>query len=107
MPPNARALAQALVGRTIHTLDQGRPNDVLAVQGANVLVGTQRSPDREPVALRKLQEALDILYAAGEFRVTPETLGGYRRSSFIGAMLGLLDGVLIDTRPTVVRLPVT
>lgn len=103
MPQDARELLQSLVGQVLPTLDRNRPNRVLRLEGANIIVGTDDSPEGEPVALRKVQDGLDILYGHGEIRIEPETFGGYRRSSFIGAVLGTLEGVTVETRPTWVR----
>jgi uncharacterized protein DUF3883 len=102
--PDARQLAAALVGSTIYTLDQRKPNEVQRIDGGDVIVGTGTSPTGSPVALRKIQDGLDILFSAGEVRITPATFGGYRRSSFIGAFLGTLDGVVTTERPVWVRL---
>lgn len=99
MPPDARQLANALVGRTIGTLGRGKPNVVKQMRGAHVIVGTETSPGGKPVALRYLQDGLDLLYTEGRVRITPETFGGYRRSSFIGAFLGTLPGVRTTPPP--------
>jgi hypothetical protein len=104
MAPNARELVAGLVGATIYTLDQREPNVILRVEGTSVIVGTADSPEGAPVALRKIQDGLDILFSTGEIRIEPATFDRYRRSSFIGAVLGTLDGVLVSSRPVHVRL---
>ncbi|HWY89395.1 MAG TPA: DUF3883 domain-containing protein [Solirubrobacteraceae bacterium] len=106
MVPNARELVAGLVGTTIHTLDRDEPNIVLRIEGANVVVGTANSPEGAPVALRKIQDGLDILFSTNEIRIATSTFGGYRRSSFIGAVLGTLEGVAVTPRPVWVRLNV-
>jgi len=104
MSLNARELAEGLVGQTIYTLDKQSPNVVVEVKGADVMVGTNESPEGKPVALRHIQDGLDLLYADGRVRITPETFGGYRRSSFIGAFLGTLPSVRITPAPVWVEL---
>lgn len=104
MAPNAREVVAGLVGRTISTLDWREANEVLRIAGPDVIVGTADSPEGAAVALRKIQDGLDTLFATGEIRIEPATFGGYRRSSFIGAVLGTLDGVLVSPRPVWVRL---
>ena len=99
-----RALALARVGQTLPTLAQGRPNEVLEVSDKEVLVGTEDSPDGEPVALRYLQQGLALLMSEGSVRIEPETFGNYRRSSFIGAFLGSLPGVEVTDPPVNVHL---
>lgn len=102
--PDARQLTEGLVGRTIRTLTRGHPNEVLRVEGSNVYVGTEKSPDGKDVALRHIQTGLDILATEGRVRITPKTFGGYRRSSFIGAVLGTLPGVHLTLPPVWVEL---
>jgi hypothetical protein len=106
MPPDARELAQGLRGRTIHTIDRQLPNEVLEVVSADVIIATRKSPAGKPVALRYIQDGLDILYSDGRVRITPATFGGYRRSSFIGALLATLPGVRTTARPVWVELDV-
>jgi hypothetical protein len=101
---DARRPAERLIGRTIPTLADQAPNIVLGTVGSNVKVGTHDSPEGENVSLRQLQRGLDILIEDGEIRIEPDTFGGYRRSSFIGAALGQLHGVELTTSPTWVRL---
>jgi hypothetical protein len=50
--------------------------------------------------------AHDLLFEDGQVAITPGAFGGYRRSSFIGAVLLTLHAVDADTitSPTVVRL---
>jgi len=104
MSLNARELAEGLKGQTIYTLDKQSPNTVIEIKGANVTVGTNESPKGKPVALRHIQDGLDVLYADGRIRITPKTFGGYRRSSFIGAFLGTLPNIRITPAPVWVEL---
>jgi MrcB-like, N-terminal domain len=101
---DARRLAESLVGQTISTPTYDYENRVLEVRGANVYVGTDASPDGEPVLLAQLQRGLDLLLADGEVRIEPATFNGYRRSSFIGAVLASLPGTVTTPPPTWVRL---
>jgi len=90
--------------RNHYTLDKQVPNTVIDLVGSNVLVGTTDSPDGKLVALRHIQDGLDILYAEGQIRITTDTFGGYRRSSFIGALLGTLPGVVATPPPVWLQL---
>jgi 5-methylcytosine-specific restriction enzyme A len=74
------------------------------MHGSNVIVGTDDSPEGEPVELQRLQEGLDLLLTRGEIRIEPATFGGYRRSSFIGAVLGTLPATVVRDRPASVAL---
>ena len=95
---------EPLVGRTIITPTEAKPNQILSVNDAHVIVGTGDSPTGKRVALAKVQEGLDHLTEQGEVRVTPEAFGGYRRSSAIGAILATLPGVEVSDSPTYIRL---
>jgi hypothetical protein len=104
---DARCLLESLVGQRISTLT-GRPNTVLGLADINVIVGTDRSPDGEPVPIGAVQVALDQLLETGEVEVHPRSLG--YRSSFIGAVLLTLPGaVSVRTSPPRIELtdPVT
>ena len=104
---DARSLLESLVGRQISTLT-GRPNRVLGLADINVIVGTDRSPDGEPVPISAVQVGLDRLLETGEVEVHPRALG--HRSSFIGAVLLTLPGaVALRTSPPRIELadPVT
>jgi 5-methylcytosine-specific restriction protein A len=101
---DAQRVIAELVGTTIATPGRDAPNVVLRVDGPNVIVGTTTSPEGEPVSIAKVQEGLDLLSSDGEVRITPETFGRYRRSSFIGAVLASLPGTDVSGPPTVVRL---
>jgi len=104
MVPDALELIQPLLGTTIHTLDKHVPNEVLAIRGANVIVGTKKSEEGAEVPLRIIQQGLDILFSEGEVRIEPATFGNVRRSSFVGAALGTLPGVEWTESPVWVRL---
>lgn len=99
---DARSVLEALVGRQIRTVT-GRPNTVMALDGADVLVATDRSPTGQRVPIAHVQSALDRLRADGEVEVSVSALG--HRSSFVGAVLSELPGtVLARMTPPRIRL---
>lgn len=94
---NARHVVAPLVGTTILTPSRGAPNEVLGLRDDDVLVRTQDSGDGgAAVDLAKIQQALDALFEHGAVAITPGSFDGYRRSSFIGAVLLTLDAVELD-----------
>jgi 5-methylcytosine-specific restriction enzyme A len=101
---DARAVAQSLVGKTVHTPAKRRPNRILSVRRGQVIVATEDSPQGEDIDLRRLQEGLDLLFSEGAVRIDPSTFNGYRRSSFIGAVLASLPATGVEESPTEVRL---
>jgi hypothetical protein len=104
---DARSLLESLVGQQISTL-RGRANTVLGLADINVIVGTDKSPEGEPVPIGEVQVALDRLLETGEVEVHPRSLG--YRSSFVGAVLLTLPGaVALRTSPPRIELtdPVT
>ena len=101
MLPDARWLITSLIGQTIFTLGRDRPNTIKSIEGENVIVATQRSPDGKPVPLSLVQMGLTKLQDTGELRVNPESFGGRRRSSFIGAAIATLPDVAVEHRPAV------
>ena len=99
---DARSLLESLVGQQIATLT-GRPNTVLDLADASVLVSTDRSPDGTPVPIADVQNALDQLLETGEIELHPRSLG--YRSSFVGAVLLTLPGaVALSTLPPRIQL---
>ena len=99
--PDARTHLQTLVGQEIRTLT-GRPNRVLAIRGDDVLVGTLKSPQGQPVPIAWVQSAIDMLERDGEVRIDVATVG--YRSAFVGAVLATLPGVEALTNPRRIRL---
>lgn len=89
---DARRLLSGLVGRTIPTIT-GRPNEVLAINGDDVIVGTTRSPTGRPVPIAWVQNALDRLLAEGEVEISVDSVG--YRSAFIGAVLQEVPGAQV------------
>ena len=82
---NARGLLEDLVGQTVYTVSRRQPNRIIRIDGDSVVVGTERSPEGEPVPIESVQDALDRLQANGEIEVSVDELG--YRSAFIGAVL--------------------
>ena len=95
--PDARHVLKQLVGQTIHTVGQAKPNEVLRVEGDNVVVATSKSPGGEPVPIQSVQNALDQLYREGNLLLDVGTTGF--RSAFIGAMLATIPEIEVKTRP--------
>jgi 5-methylcytosine-specific restriction protein A len=95
---DARAYLQSLTGQTISTVT-GRPNEVVAVQGDEVLVRTPRneSTDGDPVPIQWVQDAADVLFAKGEIGINTEEAS--YRSAFVGAVLATLPGTRVLRRP--------
>lgn len=100
--PDARSVLESLVGQQITTLT-GRPNTVLSLADADVLVSTDRSPDGTPVPIADVQSALDQLLETGQIELHPRSLG--YRSSFVGAVVLTLPGaVALSTSPPRIQL---
>jgi hypothetical protein len=99
---DARAHLNKLVGKTIHTIGQGRPNRIVAIEGPHVVVATDRSPNGQRVAIAEVQAAMDMLERTGDLLIDKEIVG--YRSAFIGAVLATLPGAIVSTRPRRVRL---
>jgi hypothetical protein len=99
---DARKYLTGLLGQTIYTLSQRRPNRILELKGDSVIVATEKSPGGEPVPIAWVQDALDRLFREGEIVVSVESVG--YRSAFIGAVLGTVPGVEVLTNPRRVRL---
>jgi 5-methylcytosine-specific restriction protein A len=95
---------KGLLGRSLVTPGRGHSNTIVSIQKTDITVATERSPNGEPVSVRKIQAGLDLLVKTGAVRIQPETFGGYRRSSFIGAVLASLPGTEVVGPPTTVRL---
>jgi hypothetical protein len=94
---NASEYLRSLVGTTIPTVT-GKPNTVLKVEAARVIVGTEKSPTGQPVPIADVQAAMDLLERDGEVVIDVETVG--YRSAFIGAVLATLPGaVVLSTSP--------
>ena len=93
--------SRALLG-TIQTVT-GRPNRVLAIDGDEVIVGTDRSPRGQPVAISEIEAAARQLASAGEIRVSPEEMASHR-SAFVVAVLATMPSVDVLRRPARLRL---
>lgn len=99
--PDARSLLVELVGRPLQTLS-GRPNRIVRLDGADVVVATGRSPGGAVVPIAWVQDAIDLLAAKGELRVDVDTVG--HRSAFVGAVLRELPGTTVLRNPQRVAL---
>ena len=99
--PDIRAHLLGLVGQTIPTLT-GRPNTILAVRGDDVIVGTDRSPQGQPVPISDAQAAADEVYSGGHLHIAPGSVG--YRSAFVGAVLRSLPDVETAADPPSARL---
>src|SRR2546430_2766051 len=101
---DARVHLQSLVGQEIRTLSTNRVNGILRIEGEDVFVGTDKSPNGQPVSIRWLQDAVDVLANDQEIAVNVETFR--HRSAFIGAFLATLPGAIVRrTNPRRVALP--
>jgi hypothetical protein len=89
---NARTHLERLVGETIRTLT-GRPNTIIGIEGDDVIVGTTKSPNGQPIPLQSVQDAMDQLAEKGELAIEVSTVG--YRSAFIGAVLATLPDVVV------------
>ena len=81
---NALVRLNALVGKTIHTIGQGRPNRIVAVDGT-------QSPNGQRIAIAEVQAAMDMLERTGDLLIDKKIVG--YRSAFIGAVLATLPCV--------------
>ena len=99
---DARTYLASLIGKTIYTLGQRRPNRILAIEGDRIIVATEKSPAGEHVPIAWVQDALDSLFRDRELVISVESVG--YRSSFIGAVLGTLPNVEVESGPRRVRL---
>lgn len=91
-----------LIGKTIYTLGGRKPNRILAIEGDQIIVATDKSPAGEPVPIAPVQDALDRLFRDRELAISVESVG--YRSAFIGAVLGTLPDIELETRPLRVRI---
>lgn len=96
-----RAVLEALTGQTISTLT-GRPNTILRVEVADVVVATGKSPMGKRVPIKWLQQAADRLYREGAIEISVPSVG--YRSAFVGAVLATLPGTVATIRPRWIRL---
>jgi hypothetical protein len=98
-----RSYVERLVGSELRTVT-GRPNRILRVEGANLVVETRRSRgsgSRVPIDL--VDSALRALRTDGTVTIDVPTLG--YRSAFVGAVLLTLPGArLVSSAPPIVSL---
>jgi hypothetical protein len=72
--PDARQQLERLVGRTVYTISDRKPNTILRLDKEDVIVGTGKAPDGEPVPVAWVQTAIDRPWAARELRISTESL---------------------------------
>lgn len=101
MSIEAREHLSQLVGKEIPTMT-GKPNRVMGLRGSDVVVGTSKSPEGQPVPIEWIQSAIDRLLEDRELEINPQSVG--YRSAFVGAVLLTLPGVEGATNPRRVRL---
>jgi hypothetical protein len=95
--PSVRSHLTSLIGATIPTIT-GRPNRIVGIEGDNVIVATQRSPEGEPVALTSVQAAADRVFD-GEIVRIDRAVAGFRSSAFVGAVLQSMPDVEVLRNP--------
>lgn len=81
---DARAHLNTLVGKSIHAIGQGRPNRIVTLDGADVVVATTQSPNGQRIAIAEVHAAMDMLERAGDLLIDKKIVG--YRSAFIGAV---------------------
>jgi hypothetical protein len=100
---DARSHLASLVGQEIKT-QTGRSNRVLRIESDEVIVGTAKSPNGEPVPIAWVQNAFDLLERVSEVVIDIDTV--VYRSAFIGAVLAMLPGTKTALAPPrVIRVP--
>ena len=83
----ARELARRLIGETIRTVSQGKPNRIVAVDDKNVLVHAAKE---SPVSWERNDSIIDELFARAtlsQSQLSPRRVYGGYRSAFIFALL--------------------
>lgn len=98
---DARAFLASLGDRPLRTIGNGRPNRILRLEADAVIVGTDKSPNGEPVPIEWMQKAIDILERDREVRIDVPTVG--YRSAFIGAALRELPGTHVGDQTVRLR----
>lgn len=86
---------QDLIGQQLRTPVHEHPNYILGIEGAQVRVATEGNPEGSLVSISLVQDAVDRIYADGEFIFDPKN-----RSAFLGAVLRTIEDieVLVDPR---------
>lgn len=67
--PNMRAYVQSLVGDTVYTAVENRPNTIVAVRANQAIVRTQDGAEN-PASMVKLQEIADAVWLARRSHLT-------------------------------------
>ncbi|MFB9927036.1 hypothetical protein ACFORO_18950 [Amycolatopsis halotolerans] len=100
----AKDLLRGLTGETISTA-AGEKNRILKVDDESVLVGTDQSPEGQPVPLDQIQRGLDVLAGGGALEVSVEGLD--HESAFVGGLLENLPHVSRVESPTTLTLDIS
>jgi hypothetical protein len=66
--PNMRAYVESLVGQTVYTAVENRPNTIVAIRGNQAIVRT-RDGNENPASLLKLQDIADAVWVASGERI--------------------------------------
>ncbi|MGV9294819.1 hypothetical protein [Amycolatopsis sp. NPDC003676] len=98
---HAKDLLRGLTGETISSA-VGEENRILKVDDESVLVGTDQSPEGQPVPLDQVQRGLDVLALGGALEVSVEGLD--HGSAFVEALLENLPHVSRVESPTTLTL---
>jgi 5-methylcytosine-specific restriction enzyme A len=96
--PDMRAHLGALVGQTLPTIT-GKPNRIVGLRGASVLVATAGNPAGAPVSISLLQSVVDRVFEGEEVVFDPQV-----RSAFVGAVLLTMEQVEVLEGPRRARL---
>lgn len=83
---DARAHLNTLVGKSIHTIGQGRPNRIVTLDGADVVVATTQSPNGKRSQLPRSRRRWTC--SSGDLLIDKKIVG--YRSALIGAVLAML-----------------
>jgi hypothetical protein len=92
----AEDILRTLIGDSLVTA-AGQINTILQVADGIATVATNRSPAGQPVPIKDVQAALDLLARDGRITIAPADAG--YRSAFIGAVLRTLPGSRIAGSP--------
>lgn len=95
--PDMYVYLEGLIGRTLPTVT-GKPNEVVRVDRAGVVVATRDNAGGSVVSVAFVQGVVDRVFAGEEVVLDPR-----RRSAFIAAVLLTMDDVEVLTDPRRLR----
>jgi 5-methylcytosine-specific restriction protein A len=96
--PDIRTYLIGLTGQTLMTMT-GKPNRVVSVGNASVMVATEGNRDGAPVSIALVQDVADRVFAGEEVKFDPQA-----RSAFVGAVLQTMPEVEVLSAPRRARL---